>query len=80
MSFNLTRATGALAGTFHAEASTATIRRQLILVAARVVRSARRTRLRLPAAWPWPWPQAWLRPFTATTGPPPRIWITHPLR
>jgi hypothetical protein len=68
IAFNLTRAAGALASTFHAKAATATIRRQLIAVAARVVRSARRTRLRLPAAWPWA--TAWQRLFTAATGPP----------
>ena len=36
MAFNLTRAVGALAGRFHAKAVTATIRTQLITVAARV--------------------------------------------
>lgn len=36
MAFNLTRAVGALAGRFHARAVTATIRTQLITVAARV--------------------------------------------
>ena len=53
MAFNLTRAAGALASPFHAKATTATIRSQLITVAARVTRSARRATLRLPAAWPW---------------------------
>ncbi len=41
MAFNLTRAAGALAGRFHAKAVTATVRAQLINVAARVTRSAR---------------------------------------
>jgi hypothetical protein len=68
MAFNLTRALGALASTVHARATTATIRAQLINLAARVTRSARRTRLRLPAAWPWA--DAWQRLFTAATGPP----------
>ena len=68
MAFNLTRAAGALASTFHAKAATATIRRQLISVAARVTRSARRSTLRLPTAWPWA--DAWQQLFTATTGPP----------
>ena len=53
VAFNLTRAAGALASLFHAKATTATIRRQLINVPARPVRSARRTRLRLPTNWPW---------------------------
>jgi hypothetical protein len=70
MAFNLTRAAGTLASTFHAKAATATIRRQLISVAARVTRSARRSTLRLPTAWPWA--KAWQQLFTATTGPPTR--------
>jgi hypothetical protein len=68
MAFNLTRAVGALASAFHAKAATATIRTQLITVAARVVRSARRTRLRLPINWPWT--TAWQQLFTAAIGPP----------
>jgi DDE family transposase len=68
IAFNLTRAAGALASTFHARATTATIRAQLINVPARPVRSARQLRLRLPANWPW---QAdWLDLFTAAIGPP----------
>ena len=61
---------GALASNFHAKATTATIRVQLIAVAARVTRSARRATLRLPTTWPWA--TAWQHLFTATTGPPPR--------
>jgi hypothetical protein len=68
IAFNLTRAAGTLASTVHAKATTATIRSQLINVAARIVRSARRLHLRLPAAWPWA--NAWQRLFTAATGPP----------
>jgi Transposase DDE domain group 1 len=71
IAFNLTRAAGALASSFHAKATTATLRRQLINVAARVTRSARRSTLRLPAAWPWA--DGWQRLFTAATGPPTRI-------
>jgi Transposase DDE domain group 1 len=70
MAFNLTRAAGALASSFHAKATTATLRQQLINVVARVTRSARRSTLRLPAAWPWT--DAWQRLFTAATGPPAR--------
>ena len=70
MAFNLTRAAGALASSFHAKATTATLRRQLINVAARVTRSARRATLRLPAAWPWA--AAWQQLFTAAIGPPAR--------
>jgi Transposase DDE domain group 1 len=68
LAFNLTRGVGALASTFHAKATTATIRAQLINVAARVTRSARCSTLRLPEAWPWA--GAWQRLFTAATGPP----------
>jgi hypothetical protein len=68
IAFNLTRAVGALASPGHAKATTATIRAQLITVAARVTRSARRARLRLPTAWPWA--TAWQRLFIAATGPP----------
>jgi hypothetical protein len=41
MAFNLTRAAGALASSFQAKATTATVRQQLINVAVRVTRSAR---------------------------------------
>ena len=70
IAFNLTRAAGALTSSFHAKATTATLRRQLINIAARITRSARRSTLRLPAAWPWA--AAWQRLFTAATGPPAR--------
>ena len=42
IAFNLTRAGGTIASVFHAKATTATIRRQLIAVPARLARSARR--------------------------------------
>lgn len=50
---NLTRAAGALAGTFHARATTATVRAHLINVPARLARGARRLTLHLPQRWPW---------------------------
>src|SRR3954468_18951142 len=68
IAFNLTRAAGALASTFHAKATTATIRAQLIAVPARIARSARRLRLHLPRDWPWE--NAWTQLFTSTCGPP----------
>ena len=68
MAFNLTRAVGVLAGPHHARAVTATVRVQLITVAARVTRSARRTTLRLPTRWPWA--TAWRQLFAAAIGPP----------
>lgn len=70
MAFNLTRATGAIAGTFHSRATTATIRAQLINVPARIARSARRLTLHLPANWPWE--QALQRTLTGA-GPPATI-------
>jgi hypothetical protein len=68
IAFNLTRAAATLASTFHARATTATIRAQLINVPARLARSARRLRLHLPRGWPWE--QAWTQLFDATCGPP----------
>src|SRR5450756_1780005 len=68
IAFNLTRAAGTLASRFHARATTATIRAQLIAVPARIARSARRLRLHLPERWPWE--TAWQAMFTAAAGPP----------
>ena len=68
MAFNLTRATGSLASTVHAKATTATLRTQLINIAARIATSGRRTTLHLPTAWPWA--TQWQHLFTATIGPP----------
>jgi len=53
ISHNLTRAVGTLASSFHARATTTTIRAHLINVPARIARSARRVTLHLPANWPW---------------------------
>jgi hypothetical protein len=69
MAFNLLRAAGSLASLIHAKATTATLRTQLINIAARVATSARRTTLHLPTAWPWA--EQWQRLFTAAIGPPP---------
>ena len=68
MAFNLTRAAGTLASTFHARATTGTIRAQLITVPARLARSARRLTLHLPAHLPWE--HAWQQMLTGATGPP----------
>jgi hypothetical protein len=64
---NLTRATGALAGAFHARATTATIRAHLINVPARLARRARRLTLHLPQRWPWE--PAWANLHTAVHQP-----------
>lgn len=66
---NLTRALGTLAGGFHALARGATIRAQLINVAARPARRGRdEITWHLPRDWPWA--DAWLAAFDATHRPP----------
>ena len=62
---NLTRAAGCLASMFHAKATTATIRTQLVNIPARLARSARQLRLHLPTHWRWE--HAWQALLTATT-------------
>jgi Transposase DDE domain group 1 len=57
IAFNLTRAAATLTGPRLARARTATIRRTLITVPARIASSARRLTLHLPRDWPWE--QAW---------------------
>ncbi len=68
MAFNLTRAVGVLAGGRHGKAVTATIRAQLISIAGRVTRSARRSMLRLPINWPWA--KGFQKLVAASIGPP----------
>ena len=68
MAFNLTRAAGCLASTFHARATAATIRRHLITVPARLARSARRVTLHLPTDWLWA--ADWLQLFDTLHAPP----------
>lgn len=54
MAFNLTRAAATVTTTpTLARATTATIRRTLINIPARIASSARRLRLHLPTNWPW---------------------------
>jgi hypothetical protein len=54
MAFNLTRAAATLTNTpALAGAATATIRRKLVAVPARIASSARRLHLHLPSRWPW---------------------------
>jgi hypothetical protein len=68
MAFNLTRAAATLAGGQLAKATTATIRRKLINVAARTASSARRITLHLPLGWPWQ--HHWAALFDKLCGPP----------
>ena len=69
MAFNLTRAAATITGPGLAKATTATIRRKLIAVPARVASSARRVTIHLPAHWPWE--TAWSDLFNRACGPPP---------
>jgi hypothetical protein len=71
MAFNLTRAAANLTEPQLAKATTATIRRQLISVPARVASSARRVTLHLPHAWPWQ--TAWTQLFDRVSDPPPAL-------
>jgi len=66
MAFNLTRAAAALTGPALAKAHTATIRRTLIAVPARIAFSARRLTLHLPRDWPWE--RAWNTLFHSLIG------------
>ena len=70
IAFNLTRSAGLIADRAGrlARATTATIRRTLVTVPARLARSARRITMHLPEAWPWQ--AAFDRLFTATHAPP----------
>ena len=68
IAFNLTRAAATLTDTKLAKATTATIRRTLITVPARVAISARRVTLHLPRAWPWE--AAWTALFDRVSDPP----------
>ena len=68
IAFNLTRAAATLTGGALAKATTATIRRKLIAVPARIASSARRLTIHLPANWPWD--TAWTELFTRAYRPP----------
>jgi hypothetical protein len=68
IAFNLTRAAASLTDPQLAKATTATIRRKLITVPARVATSARRITLHLPQAWPWE--PAWIALFDRVSDPP----------
>jgi hypothetical protein len=68
IAFNLSRAVATLTGPNLAKATTATIRRKLISVPARIASSARRPTLHLPTGWPWE--TDWTELFTRSCGPP----------
>jgi hypothetical protein len=69
IAFNLTRAAASLTEPDLVKATTATIRRKLITVPARVATTARRITLHLPKAWPWE--AAWTALFDRVSDPPP---------
>jgi hypothetical protein len=68
IAFNLARAVGTLSGADLAKATTATLRRKLINVPARISTSARPITVHLPRAWPWQ--HTWTHMFTRVCGPP----------
>ena len=69
IAFNLTRAAAVLTEAPElVKATTATVRRKLIHVPARVASSARRITLHLPQAWPWQ--QPWTHLFDRVADPP----------
>jgi len=68
MAFNLTRTAATLTGPALAKATTATIRRKLIAVPARLAHSARRMTLHLPQQWARA--HGWTTLFTRVCGPP----------
>jgi hypothetical protein len=68
IAFNLTRAAAATARTGLARATTATIRRKLINIPARIASSARRITLHLPENWPWE--TGWTHLFDHAFTPP----------
>jgi hypothetical protein len=77
IAFNLTRVAAVIATTGPAacpdlaKATTATVRRKLINIPARVASSARRITLHLPSHWPWH--HAWTRLFDRVADPPTTV-------
>ena len=69
MAFNLTRAATTIAGNGLARATTATIRRKLVSIHARIALSTRRITLHLPKHWPWekPWTALFDQNFSPRT-------------
>lgn len=70
IAFNLTRTAATITGATLASATTATIRRKLVSIPARIASSARRIRLHLPEHWPWE--TAWSALFSHALAPPGR--------
>ncbi|GAB3809374.1 hypothetical protein GCM10028798_36450 [Humibacter antri] len=72
IAFNLTRTAAVIADRAGrlGNATTATIRRKLVNIPARIASSARRIRLHLPEAWPWE--TTWSTLFAHALAPPQR--------
>lgn len=68
IAFNLTRAAASISGAPLLRATTATVRRTLINIPARIASSARTLVLHLPTNWPWQ--TGWNELFTRVCGPP----------
>jgi hypothetical protein len=68
---NLLRAVGTLAGTSHAVARGATLRRKIVNIPARLARPQRAAVLHLPSHWPWT--AAWLMLWHNTIGHSPPL-------
>jgi hypothetical protein len=68
---NPLRAAATLAGTHHAVARGATLRRKIVNVPARLTRPQRRPILHLPSHWTWA--QAWLRLWDNIISHPPPL-------
>lgn len=68
LAHNLLRAAGCLAAPHYGRARAATLRNEIINVAARIAHRARRVILHLPAHWPWR--DAWTGLFVAAHAPP----------
>lgn len=68
IAFNLTRAAATITGEELGKATTATIRRKLVAIPARIATSARKIRLHLPKDWPWE--NAWTTLFDHAYQPP----------
>lgn len=66
---NLLRAAGSLTSSFHARARSATLRRHLITVPARLACPQGYPTLHLPASWPWQ--DSWHGLYATVTSPPP---------
>jgi hypothetical protein len=81
ISHNLLPAAGTMAGPTQAVARTATLRRTIITVPARLAQPQRRPVLHLPAHWPWV--QAWLTlwgPRPRSRAPTTRASLNQPTR